>query len=150
MSDDEDAVAALLDELAEAPPDDALDAAAERLAEDALAAACAEELEDAAAVASALASSRRAVSQTGFANWLRSIPDLSARASDRIHLPDTRQKPPAPRRPNHEINGFLVHLHARARNAVGQPQIHRIDHGGRGQGALLTHEARQSTRRTHQ
>ena len=48
MSDDEDAVAALLDELAEAP-DDALDAAAERLAEDALAAACAEELEDAAA-----------------------------------------------------------------------------------------------------
>ena len=40
---------ALLDELAEAPPDDALDAAAERLAEDALAAACAEELEDAAA-----------------------------------------------------------------------------------------------------
>ena len=49
MSDDEDAVAALLDELAEAPPDDALDAAAERLAEDALAAACAEELEDAAA-----------------------------------------------------------------------------------------------------
>ena len=49
MSDEEDAVEALLDELAEAPPDDALDAAAERLAEDALAAACAEELEDAAA-----------------------------------------------------------------------------------------------------
>ena len=49
MSDDEDAVAALLDELAEAPPDDALDAAAERLAEDALAAACAKELADAAA-----------------------------------------------------------------------------------------------------
>ena len=37
----------------------------------------------------------------------------------------------APRRPKIEINGFLVHLHARARNAVGQPQIHRIDHGGR-------------------
>ena len=49
MSDEEDAVEALLDELAEAPPDDALDAAAERLAEDALAAACAEQLEDAAA-----------------------------------------------------------------------------------------------------
>ena len=49
MSDEEDAVEALLDELAEAPPDDALDAAAERLAEDALAAACAEQLADAAA-----------------------------------------------------------------------------------------------------
>ena len=49
MSDEEDAVEALLDELAEAPPDDALDAAAERLAEDALAAACAEELAEAAA-----------------------------------------------------------------------------------------------------
>ena len=49
MSDEEDAVEALLDELAEAPPDDALDAAAERLAEDALAAACADALADAAA-----------------------------------------------------------------------------------------------------
>ena len=51
MSDDEDAVAALLDELAEAPPDDdaapddaALDTAASRLAENALAEACADAL----------------------------------------------------------------------------------------------------------
>ena len=60
MSDEEDAVEALLDELAEAPPDDALDAAAERLAEDALAAACADALAEQLADAASWRGGKRA------------------------------------------------------------------------------------------